>query len=139
MTSRIASLLAAVLLLTVPVRAQNVGAEEGRFTLPFAASWGDTILPAGDYSVRLLPRSSTPAVFCIEGEGVQAIVMASQSSPSGSATGVLTLLRQGDSRTVVSLHLAGISTSFLPRQPDPVANGEQLAQTIETVSVATAE
>jgi hypothetical protein len=135
MTSRIVSMLAAVLLLAGPARAQRVVAEAGRFTLPFAVSWGATTLPPGEYTVRVLPRASTPTVLAIEGEGRQTIVLASQSAPCEATDGVLTLRREGESRTVVSLRLAGVSTTFLLTKPAPPQGGEQLAQAVESVPV----
>jgi hypothetical protein len=53
--------------------AQNV--YKGKFTLPFETQWGDTTLPAGDYTFTL-PSNSAPYRFYIQGQETSAIIQA---------------------------------------------------------------
>ena len=53
--------------------AQN--AYQGKFTLAVETHWGDTTLPAGDYTFTL-PSNSAPYRFYIQGQGTSAIIQA---------------------------------------------------------------
>jgi hypothetical protein len=53
--------------------AQN--AYQGKFTLAVETHWGDTTLPAGDYTL-ILPSNSAPYRFYIQGQGTSAIIQA---------------------------------------------------------------
>ena len=53
--------------------AQN--AYQGKFTLAVETHWGDTTLPAGDYTF-ILPSDSAPYRFYIQGQGTSAIIQA---------------------------------------------------------------
>jgi hypothetical protein len=53
--------------------AQN--AYQGKFALAVETHWGDTTLPAGDYTFTL-PSNSAPYRFYIRGQGTSAIIQA---------------------------------------------------------------
>ena len=54
----------------------------GTFTLPVQAYWGNTLLPAGDYSLTLIRDigNMTPSLVYVRGEGVSATFMAPTSA-----------------------------------------------------------
>jgi hypothetical protein len=66
--------------------------QQAKFHLPFAATWGKTVLPAGDYSVVLPSLASAPHQFFLKGEGVEVLIM-----PMATSTGVDALLSEGRS------------------------------------------
>ena len=54
-------------------KAQN--AYEGKFTLTVETHWGDSTLPAGDYTFTL-PSNSVPYRLFVQGQGTSAIIQA---------------------------------------------------------------
>ncbi len=88
---------------------------EGKFTLPFDTHWGETVLPAGDYSLRI-ESVNAPAVVSVRGVGERTPRARITASRIGrdSATDQSTLMveRRRGKGIVHSLYLAELGQVF---------------------------
>ncbi len=91
---------------------------QGEFTLPHAAHWGKTVLPAGDYSFRVTANGPT-SIVTVRGNKQSAFVMTAGVYPCDACTGSeLILINRKGERTVQMLRLAqaGIVLYYAPRR-----------------------
>ncbi len=106
----------------------------GRFTLPYAAYWGQTLLSPGDYSyslestgpsARLLVRKSTGASGFI-------VLASSCSNVEPSATNQLAITQQGADRFISTLYLGEVGEVLhfdVAATPAEVAKGDSPVRT----------
>jgi hypothetical protein len=91
-------------------KAQN--AYQGKFTLPFETHWGGATLPAGDYTFTM-PSTSYPYMLFIQGQGVNAIIMAAAADEkvvSGHAQ--LNLVDNADVQNVETFEAPELGLTF---------------------------
>jgi hypothetical protein len=81
----------------------------GSFTLPVQAYWGNTLLPAGDYTLSLDRELSGIDMVFVRGEGISAMIMA----PAGAA----------GMSTCSCLKVDEISGTYVIREFDAGTNG----------------
>lgn len=81
----------------------------GSFTLPVQAYWGNSLLPAGDYTLSLDRESSGIDLVFVRGEGISAMIMA----PAGAA----------GMSTCSCLKVDEISGAYVIREFDAGVNG----------------
>jgi hypothetical protein len=104
----------ALLLSTGIGKAQND--YEGKFTLPFEARWGGTVLPAGDYTISMR-WAAEPYLFLVRREGRTAIIMAHGTSmKTVSNDSHLTVLNTGGNQAITELAAGqlGLTFSYAP-------------------------
>jgi hypothetical protein len=109
----------AVTLFTGNVSAQQPApVTQGEFSLPYAAHWGKTVLPAGAYSFRVTANGPT-SIVTVRGNKQSAFVMTAGVWPCSACTGSeLILINRKGERTVQMLRLAqaGIVLYYGPRR-----------------------
>ena len=109
-------------------RAQEMG---GKFTLPFDTRWGQTTLPAGNYSFTV-DQSRSAARVVLSGEKT-AILHAQGYNPSTLDSSVLVVAKDRGINAVRELKLAelGVVLYFTPAHPHQTAAEEkQIAKVI---------
>ncbi|HLZ12400.1 MAG TPA: hypothetical protein VKP58_07425 [Candidatus Acidoferrum sp.] len=134
--------------LATGANAQNSYA--GKFTLPFETHWGDSTLPAGDYTFTLESNSS-PYVLYIQGQKASVIVRATSAEAkvvSGHAQ--LNLVDIGDVHAVQTFEAPGLRETFTYWTPaqshagrkearqktmTPAAPATQASENITTIEV----
>ncbi|HEV7968947.1 MAG TPA: hypothetical protein VGP19_15320 [Candidatus Acidoferrales bacterium] len=132
-------LFAAVLLATWAfAAAANAQSFSARFTLPFAVHWGKSVLPAGDYTLKMISIANVALVQSVDGKtaGYTPIPITAASNEGNTA---LSVMVRGNERMVRSLNLPsrGITLVYAPATS---AEREMLAKADEllTVPVVTA-
>lgn len=136
---RSAALLIATLALTGlfsgTAHAREVIAKDAPFTLPWATIWGDTVLPAGNYTlsvVRLSGGRDQDYTVTFAGTNIKktVLVMRRQGSDVGTSSMLVTESR-GDIHFIRALHLpfAGLVLTF----PEPKAYRAILAKSPEVL------
>jgi hypothetical protein len=127
--------LIATCVFTVAANAQPSFA--GKFTLPYEVHWGQAVLPAGEYSIRMDPMSTGPVVSSASGS--RTVFPAPLSIADGQRGDAhLTIMTQGDERIVRSLNLPelGKAVIFAPltkSERESLAKGGQI-NTLPVVS-----
>ena len=119
--------------------AGTAGAQEmrGKFTLPFDTRWGQTTLPAGDYSFTV-DQSQSAARVVLSGEKM-AILHAQGYNPRRMSSSVLVVAKDRGINTVRELKLAelGVVLYFTPARPHQTAAEErQIAKVIPVTAGA---
>lgn len=90
--------------------AQN--AYQGKFTLEVETHWGDTTLPAGDYTFTL-PSNSAPYRFYIQGQETSAIIQANTAEERVlSKRPQLNVVDIADVHTVQTLEAPELGVTF---------------------------
>jgi hypothetical protein len=90
--------------------AQN--AYQGKFTLAVETHWGDTTLPAGDYTFTL-PSNSAPYRFYVLGQGTSAIIQANTAEQGVvSKRPQLNLVDIADVNTVQTFEAPELGVTF---------------------------
>jgi hypothetical protein len=84
-------LLLAVLAAGLSASLASAQEYKGKFTLPFEASWGQAVLPAGDYSFRVNP-SQEPCVAVISQGGRAVALIATSDTTKGEVAGSRALI-----------------------------------------------
>ena len=98
----------------------------GKFTLPFEARWGQTILPAGDYTYTL-DSTTLSGILTVRGDTKAVMIMAgSIAQRKTSDHSHLTVLRTGTSGRVRSLYLGHPGLEF--HYPIPKAEQQFIAR-----------
>ncbi len=101
---------------------------EGKFTLPFAASWGQAVLAPGNYTITLDVGSTPRIVLLRKGAvGVGMIIDDGKTiERSGTDSSALIAVRSGGTYRIRALRLAefGLVLNYLP----PKAERQLLAQ-----------
>lgn len=142
---RLAFAVAIVFCIAGVGRAQT---NEGEFTLPFEAQWGNITLPAGDYSYSLEQPDSLVAVpaatirLTTASDNTlqlaQLMIGRRQSQPSQHSS--LILLRNGGKHIVKEIHLKGFDLAFdcvLPKGISQLmAKGPVLIQRLPILAAA---
>jgi hypothetical protein len=123
----VAVCLLAVGLSSSPVPAADVLA--GKFTLPHATQWNDTVLPAGDYTFRIARTLTNADLLMVHG-AAQAVnlYIFNESNCRTCQTALLNLAVRNDNRVVTSLDLPGFHVNFKVRQ-SAAEKREELAKT----------
>lgn len=113
---------------------------EGKFTLPFEVRWGQAVLPAGDYVIRMDATASPAKIIPADGSsaGVYTEYPLVQDSQSGGT--FLTITHEANQRRVRSLNLPQIGKTIVFA---PLTKSEREAYAkagqINTVPVVTAK
>jgi hypothetical protein len=91
----------------------------GKFTLPHATRWNDTILPAGDYTFRVARTMTNADVLKVRGANRAIdLYMFNESVCEKCRNASLNLAIQNDNRVVTSLELPGFHVNFKVRQSE---------------------
>jgi hypothetical protein len=120
--------------LGVPSRAQASPGDVvgGRLTLPFAARWGEALLPAGEYSFAL-DSLGRPRLLLIRGDGDALIVpeVASADSREGTVLdeSALIAVRHHGRYTVRALRLFAEGLQLILSFPTPKGQPERAPRT----------
>lgn len=77
----------------------------GKFRLPYEVQWGQAVLPAGDYVIRMDSTASLAKISPANGSGAGVFTMPPVVEDSHSAGTYLTITNQGNGRRVRSLNL----------------------------------
>jgi hypothetical protein len=123
----------AVGLLAIGLLSSSVLANDvlvGKFTLPHPTQWNKNVLPAGDYTFRVL-RTQTNANQLLVRDANQQVVnlfIYSQSACESCRTASLNLAVRNDDRVVTSLDLPGFHVDFNAHE-SAAQRKEQLAKT----------
>ena len=111
----------------------NAQAVAGKFTLPFAAHWGQATLAPGNYSF-VLDRGPDAKLEIIRAGKPIAFVMEQSYGPNPSANASLTVVRtrSGNSVTALSMPSIGRVLTYAPHQPkrSPAEKERAVAQLI---------
>jgi len=118
--------LLAVGLSSSPVPAADVLA--GKFTLPHATQWNDTVLPAGDYTFRVARTLTNADLLMVHGIEVVNLYIYNESTCRTCQTASLNLAVRNDNRVVTSLDLPGFHVNFKVHQ-SAAEKREDLAKT----------
>ncbi len=90
----------------------------GKFTLPFEARWGQTLLPAGEYTFMV--NSEGPRWMRVQREGQTFTFMpAYWSTTKDKDASALIVARRGDSAAIRSLYLKEIGLTLHYAAPKP--------------------
>ncbi|HZP32451.1 MAG TPA: hypothetical protein VFB23_03725 [Candidatus Acidoferrales bacterium] len=142
-TIRYATVTLLLVALTTVISVTGANAQAvfaGNVSLPHAVRWGQTMLPAGNYSIRIASFNSPAATIHSTDGKIAAFVLMGTRQDGESGPSSLTIVTRGNERTVASLNLpqSGISLVYVPMTK---AERETLAKTeqIETVPVVTAK
>src|SRR5258708_9298181 len=96
----------------------------GKFTLPHATRWNDTILPAGEYTFRVARTMTNADVLKVRGANrTMDLYIFNESTCEKCSHASLNLAVKNDSRVVTSLELPGFHVNFKARQ-----SGEEMAK-----------
>jgi hypothetical protein len=134
----------AVALMAVTALSSSVYANDvfvGSFTLPYPAEWNHTVLPAGDYTFRMVTTETTTKVLLVSGAKqtldlfVSPVWMCKDCSSAS-----LNLMKHGESHVVTAFNLPGFHVKFeaprAPREGDKqfakVQSSEQVAVHVNT-------
>ena len=111
----------------------------GKFTLPYQVRWGQTMLPAGTYSIRFSSIHSPATVHSMDGK-IAAFVFTARQGDSEKGASSLTIVTRGNQRMVASLNLPEVGASLL-YSPLTKAEREELARQkqMETVPLVAAK
>ena len=136
-----ATLLLVVLTTLISVAGANAQAVfAGNFTLPHAVRWGQTMLPAGDYSIRISSFNSPAATIHSMDGKIAAFVLMGTRQDGENGPSSLTIVTRGNERTVASLNLpqSGVSLVYTPMT---TAERETLAKAkqVETIPLVAAK
>jgi hypothetical protein len=110
----------------------------GKFTLLHEVHWGQAVLPAGQYFIRMDSMSPSASISSAKGDTIALIVSVALADNERGGT-YLIVTKQGDKRTVRSLNIpeAGKMVIFAPlsrSEREAIARAGQL----DTVTVASA-
>jgi len=117
--------------------AANAQTVQGTFTLDHAARWGKTVLPAGDYRLKLDPGANPAEAVIFDATSGQrvATVLCSITEDGSKGHTALLISRRGNQRVIYSFRVAELGESFVY---DPaLAHGRGIieANNTETVPV----
>ena len=115
--------------------AQQAIAKDARFTLPFQATWADTILPAGDYTLSVVRRAEDRGMLyavTIAGAGKKKTILAFQPlGPRASDRSMLVVESRGEIHTIRGLRLSKVD--LVLAFPESKAERELVAKGTETM------
>jgi hypothetical protein len=108
---------------------------QGKFTLPFEASWGQATLAPGDYTFTLEADAGPYTVrLRRRDQGVAIILAEGVSTAKASERSELIVVRHGKKGTIRALHLSGPGLVFAyhaPKAEKPMlAEGPHLIQRV---------
>lgn len=137
--------MAAVVLMTAALTAGVANAQstlvQGKFSLPVATYWGNTVLPAGDYSFTIRSKSEKAHAIDVRGAGkVQHMALGIiEDRTDGSA---LTLVNNNGVAVARTLYIAEMGRVFhLPAAKatkEMLANSDPSASKMSKVAVQVA-
>jgi len=132
-----------LVLVTGTATAQSV-VKDAHFTLPFEAKWGDTVLPAGDYTLSVARISSGRDVdfrIVFAGQGKRTAILAvRRPGPKAGERSMLVAMRSEGKYTISALHLSKADLVFTfpaPKKEPTLRAGA--AEMTETVPILIAE
>jgi hypothetical protein len=106
----------------------NAQAARAKFTLPFEARWGQSILPPGNYSFTLDTTAVSGRIFLLNAEGKAVFVPNNTATSTGkrSEHSELIITRRGAKATVRALHLGdrGVTLYYVPPKGEPTVIAE---------------
>lgn len=133
-----ATLLLVVLTLISVAGANAQAVFAANFTLPHAVRWGQTRLPAGDYSIRFSSFHSPATIHSMDGKIAAFVLIGTRQDNENGPS--LTIVTRGNERKVASLNLpqAGVSLVYTPMT---TAERETLAKAkqVETIPLVAAK
>lgn len=92
----------------------------GKFTLPFEAKWGTTVLKPGNYTISMDSRTPTFKYLVVSGEGKSAIIFADETEYANqtSSHSNLVLINNGAGFAVRTLDAGevGLTLNFAERK-----------------------
>lgn len=109
----------------------------GKFTLPYEVHWGQAVLPAGDYSIRM--GSSGPALISAKDGTMSVFTQPPIVADSEDGGRCLTITRQGNERTVRSLNLPDQGKLVIFAPLNKAEREAAKAGHLDTVPVITAQ
>jgi len=100
--------------LAVCFSAALLSAEDWRatFSLPFETQWGETVLPAGDYSLRFKDAGYRPMLLEQGTRFIAFLPVLTNETPRTPAKSQLLIVREGNRATVHILYIAELGTAF---------------------------
>lgn len=112
----------------------------GKFTLPYDVRWGQTVLPAGDYVIRMDSTGSPALISPADGSRAGVFTEPPFAEDSHSSGTYLTITNQENQRRVRSLNLPELG-KVIVFAPLTRSEREALAKAgqINTVPVVTAK
>jgi len=112
----------------------NAQAVQGKFTLTFAARWGQVILPAGDYSFSMDSVGKPCPITLYRGRNGVAVILAQSQDRKDSGRAELTVVR-GTVRSL-SLPEMGVIFQYAPQRHKYLTAPEEreIAQIVPVVT-----
>ena len=114
--------------------AQQAIAKDARFTLPFRATWEDTVLPPGDYRLSVTQLSGGRGVqYSVAFAGVcrrKTVLVVSRPGDRVAERAMLVVVSRGQARRIRALHLP--SADLVLMFPESKAERELVAKAPET-------
>lgn len=114
-------------------KAQDAMVNDAHFTLPFQATWADTVLPPGDYSLSVVRRDADRLyTVTFAGAGKKKTILALRPlGPHVGATSTLVAVSRGETYSIRALHLH--SANLVLTFPESKAERELVAKARETL------
>ena len=81
------------------ISASAHGEVEGTFTMPFEATWGKTLLPAGDYTISIETLNSVQSVSSIQSRRQPVLVTVRPKMGTGAVTMMIAFAVSKDAHT----------------------------------------
>lgn len=105
------ALLSVALLAAATSKAATTG---GTFTLPFAVTWGNSVLPAGRYSFTIVSSLGSPRYLDVRGVKIGAFIFAAGTEDGPKSAGdSLTVVTAGTIHYVRKMTLKEAGTTFV--------------------------
>ena len=117
----------------------------GRFTLPFEARWGNTVLPAGDYTFTVQSANPWGGSACLvtiaqKGQTGETIVVTKDQGAKVGSRNMLVAVRSGRKYRIRTLHLAfaNLIVNFpAPKEEQtPIAAAPELIKSVPILVAA---
>jgi hypothetical protein len=117
--------------------AANAQTVQGTFTLDHAARWGKTVLPAGDYRLKLDPGTDPAVVVISDATSGKKVgtVMCPITEDGSKGHSALLIGRRGNQRVIYSFRVAELGESFVYDPALAHSRGVIEANNTETVPV----
>jgi hypothetical protein len=128
-------------LLAIVLTSSAVSANEalsGKFTLPHATQWDNTVLPAGSYTFTLAhSQTQNVNVLAVHGKNRKvSLFVRGEWSCESCQSATINLALRGDRYAVTSMNVAGFHANFKVRQPNGSTDAELKApQATEQIAV----
>jgi len=134
-------LVLAIALFAVALVSSSVSANEalsGKFTLPHATQWDNTVLPAGSYTFTLAhSQTQNLNVLAVQGKNRKVnLFVHGEWGCESCKSATIHLALHGDRYAVTSMDVAGFHANFKIRQPNGATDQEQVKTPQPTEQIA---